>query len=76
MKAYTEFVDFIVTHIKPEAIAAFKASEENHDLFYELLGKEKAGIASVEERKLLDQFMQIEHIMRMAKIKSRQYVEK
>ena len=75
MNPYADFIEFIVTHIEPESIAAFKASEETHDFFYKLLSKEKAGTASAEERKSLDQFMQIEHIMRMAKIKSRLYVK-
>jgi hypothetical protein len=75
MNVYAEFIDFIVATIKPELIAEFKASEETHDYFYSLLNKEKAGLASDEERKKLDQFLQLEHILRMTKIKARQYVK-
>lgn len=71
MNPYKELISFIVSHISPEAIANFRASEDAHDYFYELLGREKAGIATEEERKELDKCMEVEHLIRMIKIQSK-----
>ena len=43
MKAYTEFVDFIVTGISPQQILAFRPSEETRERVRYLLAMEKAG---------------------------------
>ncbi len=74
MNPYKELISFIVSHISPEAITNFKASEDSHDHFYELLSREKAGIATEEERKEIDKFMEMEHLVRMIKIQSKKSV--
>lgn len=73
MNPYSTLVDFILTNVKPEAVLAFRASEEMHDHFYTLLDKEKNGTASQEELELINKFMSVEHIMRLAKAKAKQY---
>lgn len=73
MNPYSTLVDFMLTHIKPEAILQFRASEEMHDYFYGLLDKEKAGTATQEEIEHINDFMNVEHIMRFAKAKAKQY---
>ncbi len=67
MKAYSEFVDFIVTGMPPEQILGFQASEETRARVRYLLGREKQGLISSEEKNELDDFEQFEHIIRMAK---------
>ncbi|MGM9507137.1 hypothetical protein ACS5NO_05405 [Larkinella sp. GY13] len=69
MNAYAEFTDLISAGVTPEQILAFKASDELRNRFYELLQKEKAGHATEEEQKELNHFMELEHIIRMAKAK-------
>ncbi|MFD2574083.1 hypothetical protein ACFSUS_25830 [Spirosoma soli] len=59
--------------MKPEDILQFRASEEMHDHFYSLLEKEKVGTATQQETELIDKFMSVEHIMRLAKARAKQY---
>ncbi|WP_460963884.1 hypothetical protein [Spirosoma litoris] len=63
----------MLTHIKPEDILQFRASEDMHDYFYLLLDKEKNGTATQEEIGLINDIMNVEHIMRLAKAKAKQY---
>lgn len=67
MNPFIELIDFVVANVKPEVIAAFRASEESHKYAYDLLHKEKTGVATEKERAELDQFLQLEHIVRMMK---------
>ena len=69
---FIELIDFVVANIKPELISAFRASEESPNYAYDLLQKEKTGVATTEERDELDQFMQLEHTIRMMKAKARE----
>ena len=71
MNPFIELIDFVVANVKPEVILAFRASEESHTYAYDLLHKEKTGMATQAERDELDQFMQLEHIVRMMKAKFR-----
>ncbi len=73
MNPYLTLVDFMLTHAKPEAILQFRASEDVHDYFYGLLDKEKSGTATQEEIDLINDFMNVEHSMRLAKAKTKQY---
>lgn len=73
MNPYLTLVDFILTHATPEAVLEFRASEEMHDYFYVLLDKEKSGTATQEEIEIINSFMNVEHIMRLAKAKAKQY---
>ena len=73
MNPYLTLVDFILAHIKPETVLQFKATDEMHDHFYALLDKEKNGTATSDEVELINNFMNVEHIMRLAKAKAKQY---
>lgn len=73
MNPYLLLADFIATHIDPETLANFKAPEDVHDYFYDLLEKEKLGLATNKETKEIEQFMSIEHILQTAKAKVEQY---
>lgn len=73
MKAYTEFVDFIVTGISPQQILAFRPSQETRERVGYLLNAEKTGMLTKEEETELDEFEQFEHVMRMAKARASQY---
>ena len=73
MKAYTEFVDYIVTGLTPQNILAFRPSEETRERVRYLLTAEKTDVITQEEKEELDDFEQFEHLMRMAKARATQH---
>ncbi len=70
--AYLEIIDFIAAGTKPGAVADFRPSHEAQQRVAELIEHEKAGGLSSEEKPELDHFLELEHILRMAKAKARQ----
>ncbi|KAA1257034.1 hypothetical protein LF1_56720 [Rubripirellula obstinata] len=74
IKAYTEIVDFIASGTTPEAVACFTASAEAKNRVAELISREKRSELSSDERTELDHYIEVEHIMRLAKAKARKIV--
>ena len=70
--AYFEIIDFIAGGTTPEAVAHFRPSPEAQQRVAELIDCEKDSRLSPEEKAELDHFMELEHILRMAKAKARQ----
>ena len=64
--AYFEIVDFIASN-NPEAVIQFRPSPEAQQRLADLVEREKDGGLSAEEKAELDHFMELEHIMRMAR---------
>lgn len=73
-KVYEEFIDFIARGGNPAEVMAFRPSEEAHARLEDLLGREKKSGLTVEEKSELDHYFQLEHIMRLAKARARQYL--
>lgn len=71
IKAYTEIVEFIASGSTPQTVANFCASTETKDRVAELIYREKTSSLSTDERVELDHFLEIEHIMRLAKARAR-----
>jgi hypothetical protein len=71
-KAYQEVVDFIASS-DPAKVLSFKPSKEAKERVSDLIEREKLDGLSREETSELDYYMKLEHLMRMAKIKARQY---
>ncbi len=71
-KASEEVADFI-TLTNPAKVLAFRPSEETTQRVSDLTEREKNEGLSVRERHELDYYMQLEHLMRMAKIYARKY---
>jgi hypothetical protein len=71
MKAYEEIVEFIATRISPEDVAGFQASDEVKERVADLIHREKTTGLSQDEKSELDQYLQLEHIMRLAKARAR-----
>jgi hypothetical protein len=69
---YIEIIDFIAAGTTPEAVAHFRPSPEAQARVVELIEREKEGGLLPEEKSELDHFMELEHILRMAKAKARQ----
>ena len=68
--AYLEIIDFIAGS-NPEAVARFRPSSEAQQRLAALIEREKTESLSVDERAELDHFIELEHILRMAKAKAR-----
>ena len=73
-KAYEEVIDFIAGGNTPEAIVAFRPSEPARTRVAELLMREKENGLNTEEKLELDHYAQLEHLMRLAKARARQFL--
>ena len=72
-KVYEELIDFIARQ-SPSEVIAFRPSKEAHARLDELLDREECSDLTAEEKSELDHYLQLEHIMRMAKARARQYL--
>lgn len=71
-KASEEVASFIAK-TDPAKVLAFRPSRETKARVSELIEREKTEGISSEEKYELDYYMQLEHLMRMAKIFARKY---
>lgn len=62
-EAMQEIARLFFSHPTPEQIIAFHASPELTKHLYELIAEEKAGTISPEDRRQLDKFEAIEHLV-------------
>ncbi len=69
--AYLEIIDFIAGQ-NPEAVVQFRPSPQAQERLADLVEREKEGALSVDDKAELDHFMELEHIIRMAKARARQ----
>lgn len=72
--ANDEFVDFIAS-ITPQAVVDFRASERTKERVADLIRRQKADSLSPDETAESNQFLQIEHLMRLAKARARQRLQ-
>lgn len=70
--SYLEIIDFIAAGTTPQAVVDYHPSAEARARVGDLIAREKEGGLSPEERAELDRFMDLEHILRMAKARARQ----
>ena len=70
--AYLEVIDFIAAGSTSAQVAHFRPSPEAQRRVAELIEREKAAALSPEEKAELDHFMELEHILRMARAKAKQ----
>ena len=71
-RAYEDFVNFIVSGIQPEAVLAYHPTPETNDRVEDLVIKSKTDGLDKAEQSELEHFLQIEHIMRLAKARVHQ----
>ncbi len=71
-KASEEVANFIAM-TNPAKVLSFHPSEETKQRVSDLIEREKNDEISAEEKSELDYYMQLEHLMRMAKIFARKY---
>ena len=73
-KASKEVANFIAM-TDPAKVLTFRPSEETRQRVSDLIEREKTDGISEDEKRELDYYMQLEHLMRMAKIYARKYAE-
>jgi hypothetical protein len=73
-RAIDEIIDFIAAGTTPDRVASFRPSEETKTAVAELIHKEKTTGLSPEEAADLNTYLQLEHIMRLAKARAHEYL--
>ena len=74
-KSYEEIIDFFAAGTTPEALVAFHPSDSVQQRVAALVESSKEGSISSEEQSELDDYLQLEHIMIMAKARARMYTQ-
>ena len=72
-KSYEEIIDFIAAGTTPEAVVAFHPSDDVQRRVAELVERSHEGSISGEDQSELEDYLQLEHIMIMAKARAREY---
>lgn len=70
--AYEEFVDFMVAKMQPREIIDFRPSERAKARVHELIARQKDEQLDPDESAELNHFLEMEHMMRLAKARARQ----
>ena len=73
-KVYEEVVDFIAAGSNPASVVAFRPSEAARARVSDLVSQEKAKGLNAEETAELEHYLQMEHLMRLAKARARQFL--
>ncbi len=76
LNVFDEVVDFLAAGSTPQEIVSFRPSPEAQARFETLLAGSKAGTLTPEETSEMTHYMEIEHIMRLAKARARKYLHK
>jgi hypothetical protein len=70
-RVYDEIIDRIALSTGPKDIVSFRPSDAANQRVAELIRKEKEARLSEDEKAELDEYVQLEHIMRMVKARAR-----
>jgi hypothetical protein len=74
-KSYEGVIDFIAAGTAPEAVVAFHPSDSLQQRVAELVEHSVDGSISPEDQSELEDYLQLEHIMIMAKARARQHTQ-
>jgi hypothetical protein len=74
MRAYEEVIEFIAAGTSPSGVISFQPSEAVKERVADLIHQEKSVGLSAEEKSELDHYLQLEHLMRLAKARARQHI--
>ena len=74
-KSYDEIVDFIAKGTTPESVIAFRPSTALQERVAELSERASDGTISGGELSELEDCLQLEHIMVMAKARAKQHIQ-
>ena len=73
--SYEEIVDFIAAGTTPEAVVAFRPTKAAIQRVEDLIARSRDGIISSEEQAELDDYLQLEHLLILAKARARQNLQ-
>ena len=73
-RVYEEIIDFIAAGTTPSGIVAFQPSEEAKARVADLIHREKTTGLSPSETTELNHYLQLEHLMRLAKARARTHL--
>ena len=73
-RAYEEIIDFIAGGTSPDAVAAFRPSDGARQRVADLIESKKTSSLSADEADELSHYLEVEHIMRLAKARARQHL--
>jgi len=71
VRPYEEIVEFIAS-LSPRELVEFKPSEEARERVWGLLERQKTTSLPPDEKAELDHYLEVEHLMRLAKARARQ----
>jgi hypothetical protein len=71
---YLELINFLAAGTTPETLVRFRPSEEVQQRVSELIEGRHNGVLSVEEESELEDFLQLEHILILAKAQARRHL--
>jgi hypothetical protein len=74
VKVYEEVIDFIAAGTTPQNVIDFRPSDLAQARVEDLLEREKDSELSTAEKSELDHYLQIEHLMRLAKARARDFL--
>lgn len=74
VRAYEEVIEFIAAGTRPSSLIAFQPSDTVKERVTDLIHREKTTGLSPDEKSELEHYMQLEHLMRLAKARARQYI--
>ena len=73
MRAYEEIVDFIAG-TNPSKVLEFQPSEAARQRVFDLVHREKTEGLTPDETAELEHYVELEHLMRLAKARARQHL--
>ncbi len=73
-QAYQDVIEFIAAGTTPQGIIAFQPSAAAKERVGELIEREKTAGLSPDEEAELDRYLELEHIMRLAKARAHWYL--
>lgn len=74
IKVYDEIVDFIASGTTPQSVIDFHLSEVAQERLEDLIYNSKNNTLTKEDKRELDHFLTIEHILTLAKAKAHRYI--
>ena len=72
---YTEIIDFLAAGTTPTSLIAFRPSEAAKARVADLIQREKNRGLTAEEQAELEHYLQLEHLMSLAKARARRYLQ-
>jgi hypothetical protein len=73
--AYKEIIDFLAGGITSQSLIDFQVSETVKERVADLIFREKNDVLSSEEKSELDNYLVLEHLLRLAKARAYEFIK-